>query len=461
MGDNADSSSKSAFMNAPSERSSSKEKRRIRRDSAKEKSAAVDINQNNANSVANGGTKRGGKIGDRKSRSIYGRGLPKKQGGGGKGTWGRPGEELYSERAIDNKDPNYDSEELDSDIMYKPVVPEWNKDEIVKTLKPMLREYFEHGQQDEVFESLKGINISDRKYMVPVVLITLSMEMKNEFREMASALLKRLFQPLPPKEAGDATTGVVQGVYFASTDDLQHAILELCNDLPDLTLDTPDATKVLGRFIARAISDNILDRIILIMISDAAALNDDEYGTVSAREARLLLSIPHYNLSHIWGVGGGNQPMTVLKAKINLLLKEYLSSGDSEEAIRCIQDLDVPHFNHEVVYEAVIMVIELSDDRSANMMVHLFKRLSDTAVVSTDQLSHGFKRVYGEMTDLSIDVPNAYSQLRNFVQKCYDLKVINSRLMMSVPNKSRKRFVSEGDRRHYMGGRVDKFFDLA
>lgn len=456
MGDNADSSAKAAH----SERSSSKEKRRIRRDSAKEK-AGVDVNQNNANSVANGGTKRGGKIGDRKSRSIYGRGLPKKQGGGGKGTWGRLGEELYSERTLDNKDPNYDSEELDRDIMYKPVVPEWNEDEIVKTLKPMLREYFEHGQQDEVFESLKGINISGRKYMVPVVLITLSMEMKNEFRELASALLKRLFQPLPPKEAGDATPGVGQGVYFANVEDLRQSILDLCDNLPELVLDTPDACKVLGRFIARAISDNIIDQNILIMISDAAALNDDEYGSACSREARLLLSIPHYNLSHIWGVGGGNQPMMVLKMKINLLLKEYLSSSDSEEAIRCITDLDVPHFNHEVVYEAVIMVIELSDERSANMMVHLFKRLSDTAVVTQDQLSHGFKRVYGEMADLSIDVPNAYSQLRNFVQKSYDLKVIDPRLMMTMPNKSRKRFVSEGDRRHHMGGRVDKFFDLA
>ena len=33
------------------------------------------------------------------------------------------------------------------------------------------------------------------------------------------------------------------------------------------------------------------------------------------------------------------------------LLKEYLSSGDSEEAMRCVRDLDVPHFHHEVVYE--------------------------------------------------------------------------------------------------------------
>lgn len=34
-----------------------------------------------------------------------------------------------------------------------------------------------------------------------------------------------------------------------------------------------------------------------------------------------------------------------------MLLKEYLSSKDSLEAIHCIQELAVPHFHHELVYE--------------------------------------------------------------------------------------------------------------
>ena len=33
-------------------------------------------------------------------------------GAGGKGTWGKPGDEL-SENTLDEKDPNYDSEEAD------------------------------------------------------------------------------------------------------------------------------------------------------------------------------------------------------------------------------------------------------------------------------------------------------------------------------------------------------------
>lgn len=36
---------------------------------------------------------------------------------------------------------------------------------------------------------------------------------------------------------------------------------------------------------------------------------------------------------------------------MNLLLKEFILSGDGEEAQRCLRDLEVPHFHHEFVYE--------------------------------------------------------------------------------------------------------------
>jgi len=43
----------------------------------------------------------------RKSRAGLGRGLPKKGGAGGKGTWGALGSELAAVAALDFKDPNY------------------------------------------------------------------------------------------------------------------------------------------------------------------------------------------------------------------------------------------------------------------------------------------------------------------------------------------------------------------
>lgn len=48
--------------------------------------------------------------------------------------------------------------------------------------------------------------------------------------------------------------------------------------------------------------------------------------------------------------------MKSLIRQIQLLLKEYLTSGDLAEAMRCVRDLEVPHFHHELVYEVNMMV---------------------------------------------------------------------------------------------------------
>ena len=72
---------------------------------------------------------------------------------------------------------------------------------------------------------------------------------------------------------------------------------------------------------------------------------------------------------------------------MNLLLKEYLSSGDKEEALRCLKDLEVPHFHHELVYEAVVMVLERTDIRSAAMIASLLEYFGKTTVISADQFT--------------------------------------------------------------------------
>jgi hypothetical protein len=56
-------------------------------------------------------------------------------------------------------------------------------------------------------------------------------------------------------------------------------------------------------------------------------------------------------LDNVWGVGGGLRPVKYLTRQMTLLLQEYLSSGDLQEATRCLLDLEVPHFHHELVYE--------------------------------------------------------------------------------------------------------------
>ena len=51
-----------------------------------------------------------------------------------------------------------------------------------------------------------------------------------------------------------------------------------------------------------------------------------------------------------------------LIGKMNLL-KECLSFYHKEEPFCCLKDLEVHHFKHELVYEAVVMVLERTDSR--------------------------------------------------------------------------------------------------
>ena len=72
---------------------------------------------------------------------------------------------------------------------------------------------------------------------------------------------------------------------------------------------------------------------------------------------------------------------------MNLLLKEYLSSGDCEEAVRCLRELEVPHFHHELVYEAVVLVLEDAREETARMICSLLRYMAVTTVITQDQLN--------------------------------------------------------------------------
>ena len=136
--------------------------------------------------------------------------------------------------------------------------------------------------------------------------------------------------------------------------------------------------------------------------------------------ADTLLSMKHglVRLDNVWGVGGGIRPVKYLVKKIVLLLKEYLCSCDVQEATRCLKDLEVPHFHHELVYEAVVMVTKSMHEKTDQAMCKLLQALFRSFVITIQQMRAGFQRVYDQMVDISIDVPQAYSVLERWVLRC-------------------------------------------
>ena len=76
-----------------------------------------------------------------------------------------------------------------------------------------------------------------------------------------------------------------------------------------------------------------------------------------------------------------------------------------QETTRCLKDLEVPYFNHELVYEAVVMVIENMHNKTDEAMCKLLYALFRSFVITIGQMRAGFQRVYDHMVNISIDVP--------------------------------------------------------
>jgi programmed cell death protein 4 len=173
----------------------------------------------------------------------------------------------------------------------------------------------------------------------------------------------------------------------------------------------------------------------------------DELAIEALKYAEGHLSMPAgwAHLDNIWGVAGGLRPVKTITTQMEMLLKEYLLSRDIQEAERCINALEVPHFHHELVYEAVVMTLEALSENIEEAMAKLLKALEQSCVVTMEMMEQGFSRVYNDIQDISLDIPLAYIVLERFVKRCFSLGLLSDKMVKDLPTRGRKRFVSEGD----------------
>jgi len=378
---------------------------------------------------------------DRKSRAGKGRGLPKKGGAGGKHTWGALGSELYAEvMASSQDDPNYDSDSQ-SPVVLQPVevavptVRARKNSDLTRILEPIIREYFEHGDSSEVLEEISALGGDWEKERMIKLAVTFAMDRKASQRELTSRLISDMY-----------------GEQVLDQNAIAKGFDQLLEQLHDLTLDTPESPDLLGQFIARAVADDCLPpKYLADHIGDLPEDGSAQHAEAALEKADVLLNMKHgiVRLDNIWGAASTLRPVKFLIKKIQLLLKEYLSSGDIQEATRCLKELEVPHFHHEFVYEAIVMVLENSTRRAAETMAKLLESLSTSVVVSADQLKLGAKRVFDNMGDIVLDVPNAFALLEEFAAICVGKGIFTEELLKEMPERGRKRFVSEGD-----GGKI-------
>jgi programmed cell death protein 4 len=263
-----------------------------------------------------------------------------------------------------------------------------------------LREYFQSSDTSEFLRSLEELKCAEYHAEVIKKAVHLACDAGPRERELTSRLLTELHPMLLNDE--DIATG------------FEH----LLESMDDMVIDIPDANTLVGAFLARAVVDEVLP---------PAFLSNRECKENSCVELAVrLLSREHCTarLEKVWGPGDG-RPVEELKTSIDQLLKEYLLSRELDEAARCVRELQVPHFHHELIKRGIKIAMEedgantnhnvgAEEDASVDAMAALFLFLIDNSILSENQLKKGLCKVKDSLDDISLDVPDAPMILKEF-----------------------------------------------
>jgi len=66
-------------------------------------------------------------------------------------------------------------------------------------------------------------------------------------------------------------------------------------------------------------------------------------------------------------------------------------------------------------------------------------------VITYDQLKTGIFRLFDDIEDIQLDVPNVYEQLQSLLKQLGEKKILNNDITSNAPQKGRKRITSEGE----------------
>ena len=254
-----------------------------------------------------------------------------------------------------------------------------------KLIKDAVREYFASGDITEI-RSLLHEDLSDSSFHHEVVkqAISLSLDGNNRQRELASYMISSF------------------SGYGLDASEVEKGFEILLQRVEDLYNDVPNILQYLSSFVARAIADEALPPSFLVHVH--VPDHDMAYGVVKHAESLLKQTLASARLAKVWGPTSSS--VYKLKKLVRDLIVEFFQSGDVDEAVRCVKDLDAPYFLHEVVKRVVVLASEHGKDK-VDPAITLLKALQSADVLSENQLKMGLSRVESSIDDISLDAPNA------------------------------------------------------
>eukprot|EP00753_Platysulcus_tardus_P015645 PLAT5168.1.p1 GENE.PLAT5168.1~~PLAT5168.1.p1 ORF type:complete len:465 (-),score=150.62 PLAT5168.1:91-1377(-) len=175
-------------------------------------------------------------------------------------------------------------------------------------------------------------------------------------------------------------------------DALRAGVARVLARLDDLALDAPAAPALLAYLLAQLF---LTSRMEVEDIGGDAVLPE----VVRDELARLL---------------AGRQPVAQLHDAIKAVVREFLTSGELDEALRSIYELHSPHYGHQVVKT---LVLQAMDGRALHRRyaADLLQQLSAFSILPADQLIDGFLRLLYSLSEVKLDVPAASTLLHKFI----------------------------------------------
>lgn len=301
--------------------------------------------------------------------------------------------------ALDENDPNYDSaEHNDYELRQTRVGP--RTDVIVaykNAVTAIIEEYFQTHDARETQRALDETNKPLYQHFFVKKLVTMSMDRGDREKEAAAVLLSALYP------------------HHIDPEQLQRGFERLLESVDDLAIDVPAAADDLAMFIARATVDDILPPRFLHTnlegLLPGLRVGEKAAETIDLAHGHLHAHHGTERILRAWG-DSDLTPLQQAKHAIQECLTEYVSSGDVNEARRCLRSLHMNYFHHEFVKRALVLCIEAPEGHeTAPRLLGLLKVLGKSGEVSASQMKIGFDRMDVVVEDLVLDVPKAKTRL--------------------------------------------------
>ena len=86
--------------------------------------------------------------------------------------------------------------------------------------------------------------------------------------------------------------------------------------------------------------------------------------------------------------------------------------------------------------QAVVLALEDGKESCAEKIVSLLQHMAQATIITQDQFNQGFLRIFNDMTDIVLDVPNAYHMLSKFVDKGEAAGFVRPAVAEQLPQRS-------------------------